>query len=110
VANLNQINPDMNRYELGEIIKYMSIFPDIGSLNIWFSNKKLIKRMSDNENNLFSLFMVENIFNLPIEVRSKMVVALIDIGDVPKAQLVAKNISDSLEQARKEKEYAGESY
>lgn len=110
VADFSRMSPDLNRYEKGETIKYMSIFPDIESLNIWFSNKKLIKDMCADENNLFSLFMAESIYNLPIEVRSKMVVTLIEIGDLSKAQLVAKNISESLEKERKEKEYRGESY
>lgn len=110
VVALDQINPNINRYEKGEILKYMSIFPDTDSLNIWFSNRKLMEDMSKDENSLFTLFMTESVYNLPVEVRSRMVTSLIEIGDTQKAALVSKTISETTERERKEREYLGESY
>ena len=98
-------NPKMAGRELqpSEIldkINYLSLIPDVESLNTSYTNSDIIDGLCCKDRDFSWWFGCGTMTSLPVETRNKIAIKLLDKGNVEMAKDVLVSISKSLEYER----------
>jgi hypothetical protein len=99
----NVIGRVLQPAELLDKVNYLSLIPDIESLNVAYTNDTIIDGLCRNDRDFSWWFTCGTMSNLPVEVRNNIAIKLLNRGEVDKALYVLHSIQNTM---KVDREYA----
>lgn len=96
----SSIGRELQTAELLDKINYLSLVPDLESLNVAFTNDTIIDGLCNNDNDFSWWFSCGTMSNLPVEVRNNIAMKLLSRGETEKTMYVLESISRTLKVER----------
>lgn len=100
----NAIGRELQPAELLDKVNYLSLVPDLESLNVAYTNDTIIDGLCNNDRDFSWWFTCGTMSSLPIEVRNNIAMKLLSKGEAEKVMYVLKSIDRTM---KINKEYDG---
>lgn len=102
--SMNLIGRRLQTSELLDKVNYLSLVPDLESLNVAYTNDTIIDGLCNNDADFSWWFKCGTMEDLPIEVRNNIAMKLLSKGENEKAMTVLQSINHTLKSNRERDE------
>lgn len=96
----NVIGRELQTAELLDKVNYLSLIPDIESLNVAYTNETIINGLCSGDDDFSWWFTCGTMSTLPVEVRNNIAIKLLEKGETDKVKYVLDSIARTLKADR----------